>query len=82
MFRHGDMRQHFNPEIPSFVDTDASDCAIGARLQQPGPDGKMRLVACYARTMTPTEQNYNIHDKELLAIVCALKKWKVELQGA
>lgn len=82
LFRNGDMRQHFDPEKPSTVDADASDCAIGARLQQPGPDGKLRLVACYSRSMTPAEQNYDIHDKELLAIVCALKKWKVELQGA
>jgi hypothetical protein len=82
LFKNGDMRQHFDPQKPSYVDADASDCAIGARLQQPGPDGKLRLVACYARTMTPAEQNYDIHDKELLAIVMALKKWRVELQGA
>ncbi|RJE17347.1 to reverse transcriptase [Aspergillus sclerotialis] len=74
MFRRGDIRQHFNPELPNFVDTDASDYAIGARLQQPGPDGKLRLVAYYTRTITPAEQNYDIYNKELLAIVCALKK--------
>ena len=32
--------------------------------------------------MTPAEQNYDIHDKELLAIVMALKKWRVYLEGA
>ena len=82
MFRHGDMRRHFNPEKPSYVDTDASDCAIGARLQQHDENNKLRLVACYARSMTPAEQNYDIHDKELLAIVVALKRWRVELEGA
>ena len=82
LFRHGDMRRHFDPERQSFVDTDASDCAIGARLQQQDDNGKLRLIACYSRAMTPAEQNYDIHDKELLAIVTALKKWRVELEGA
>ena len=32
--------------------------------------------------MTPAEQNYNIHNKELLAIVTALKKWRIKLERA
>jgi hypothetical protein len=31
--------------------------------------------------MTPPELNYNIYDKELLAIITALKEWRVFLQG-
>jgi hypothetical protein len=73
-FRIGDMRTHFDPEQQSIVDTDASDCAIAARLQQLEDDGKPRLIACYARSMSPAEQNYDVHDKELLAIVEAFKR--------
>jgi len=28
------------------------------------------------------EQNYEIHDKEMLAIICALEKWRYFLEGA
>jgi hypothetical protein len=31
--------------------------------------------------MTPLELNYDIYDKELLAIVTVLKEWKMFLQG-
>ena len=68
------MRANFDSEQFSTVNTDASNCAIDARLQQSEQDDKLRLIACYSRSMTSAEQNYDIHDKELLAIVCALKK--------
>jgi hypothetical protein len=32
--------------------------------------------------MIPAELNYNIHDKELLAIVTALQHWRIYLEGA
>jgi hypothetical protein len=81
-FRTGDIRTHHDPERQNIVDTDASDCAIAARLQQLGDNGKPRLIACYARSLSPAEQNYDVHDKELLAIVEAFKRWRVELCGA
>jgi hypothetical protein len=81
-FEKGDMRLHFDPEKPSTMNTDASDGAIAGVLQQPGDDGRLRLVACYARSLTDTERRYDVHDKELLAIVHAMRHWRVELQGA
>ena len=41
----------------------------------------MRIVAYYACKMTGSELNYDIHDKELLAIVEALREWRVYLEG-
>ena len=35
-----------------------------------------------SRKMTPAELNYNIHNKELLAIVAAFKEWRVYVEGA
>ena len=35
----------------------------------------------YSRKLIPLELNYNIYNKELLAIVTALKKWRAFLQG-
>lgn len=71
----------FDPERPITVETDASDYAIGACLSQPDDNGKLHPVAFYSRSMSPAELNYDIHDKELLAIVAAFKQWKVYLEG-
>ncbi len=61
----------FHSGEPARIKTDASDLAIRACLCQL-KDGKWHPVAYYSRKMSAAEQNYNIHDKELLAIVCAL----------
>jgi hypothetical protein len=73
---------HFNYEKAGVIDADASKKAIGARLQQADDQGRMRLVACYTRKLSPTEQNYDIHDREMLAIVEALERWRSYLSGA
>jgi len=55
------------------VETDASGHAIEGVLSQE-QDGKWKPVAFLSRTMQAAEQNYEIYDKELLAIVEALAK--------
>src|SRR2546429_9911940 len=72
---------HHDPEKKTMVETDASDFAIGARLMQK-VNGRWRPVAFYSRKLTPTERNYDAHDKELLGVVEALRVWRVYLQGA
>ena len=57
------------------VETDASGHAIGEVLSQK-QDGKWKPIAFLSRTMQPAERNYEIYDKELLAIVEALTKWR------
>jgi hypothetical protein len=69
-------------DLLSTVKIDASDFVIGAELSQPGPDGRLQPVAYFSRKMIPAELNYNIHDKELLAIVTALQYWRIYLEGA
>ena len=71
----------FDPEKQITLETDASDFAIGACLSQPDENNKLHPVAYYSRTMSPAELNYDIHDKELLAIVVAFEQWKVYLEG-
>jgi hypothetical protein len=71
-----------DPEKEKTLETDASDYAIGMRLTQPGDDGKPRPIAFYSRKLIQAELNYDIHDKELLAIVVAFKVWRVYLEGA
>ncbi|GKV53537.1 hypothetical protein SLEP1_g60058 [Rubroshorea leprosula] len=73
--------QLFDPEKEVILETDASDAAIGACLTQEHK-GKRHPVAYYSRKMTPAEQNYDIHDKELLAIVASLRHWRIYCFGA
>jgi len=67
--------QHFDPERPVTIKTDASDYAIRAICSQSDDDGILHPVAYYSRKLKDSERNYDIHDKELLAIVDALQKW-------
>ena len=71
----------FDSTKPIQVETDASDLAIGACLTQES-DGTRHPIAYFSRKMTPAEQNYEIYDKELLAIVAALRHWRVYCEGA
>jgi len=63
------------------VETDISGHAIRGVLSQE-QDGKWKPIAFLSRMMQPAEQNYEIYDKELLAIVEALTKWRQYLLDA
>ncbi|MBW0529377.1 hypothetical protein O181_069092 [Austropuccinia psidii MF-1] len=69
---------HFNPSLPTIVETDASHYALGAVLSQVNDSGK-HPIAFDSRKLLPAELNYEIHDKELLGIVWALKSWRAFL---
>jgi len=81
-FTQAPILAHFNPTRPVILETDASDCAIGAVLSQRGNDNRLHPVAFHSRKFQPTEINYDIHDKELLAIVDAFKHWLRYCEGA
>jgi len=55
------------------VETNTLEHAIGGVLSQE-QEGKWKLIAFLSRTMQPVERNYEIYDKELLAIIEALTK--------
>ena len=74
---------HFDPANPIVIETDGSDYAIAAILSQITPsDNDLHPVAFHSRTMVPAELNYEIYDKELLAIHEAFKHWQSYLEGA
>ena len=60
---------YYNPERPSRVETDALDGVVAGIFSQLGLDGEWHPVAFFSKTMAPVELNYEIHDKEMLAIV-------------
>ena len=67
---------HFNPQSATTIETDASDYAIGAVFNQVGDDGLIHPIAFISRTLQPAEQNYDIFDKEMLAIFFAMVEWR------
>ncbi|MBW0516836.1 hypothetical protein O181_056551 [Austropuccinia psidii MF-1] len=64
---------HFNPSLPTIVETDASDYALGAVLSQISDPGK-HPIAFDSCKLLPAELNYEIHGKELLGIFWVLKR--------
>jgi transposase InsO family protein len=73
---------HFDPEKPIQIETDASKYVCSGILSQQCEDGKWRPVAYRSKTMTKAECNYDVHDKELLAVVQALKEWRRYAKGS
>jgi hypothetical protein len=67
------------PDYKIYVTTDASDTCSGAVLFF-GPSWETaRLVAFDSSTFKDAELNYPVHEKELLAVIRALKKWRSDL---
>jgi hypothetical protein len=64
------------------VETDTSDYALVAILSIVDSNGEVHPVAFLSYTFSPAELNYDIHDKELLAIFEAFKSWRHYLEGA
>lgn len=66
---------------PFIVRTDASDIAVGAVLLQ-GTGESERVVAYESRKLKDAESRYEVHDRELLSVVHALRVWRPYLLGA
>jgi len=64
------------------VEADASDYATGGVLSTKCKDGKWRPVAFISKSLNAMEQNYKIHDKEMLAVIRCLEAWRHYLEGA
>ena len=68
---------------PFRIKADSSDFATGAVLSQQSPeDNKWHPVAFLSKSLSPVEWNYEMHDKEMLAIVRALDEWRHFVEGA
>lgn len=74
LLAYPDFKQSFN------LTTDASNEALGAVLSQGSP-GKDRPIAYASRTLNKTERRYSTIEKELLAIVWAVKNFRCYLLG-
>ena len=64
------------------VEADTSDYATGRVLLVKEEDEKWRPVAFIFKSLNDTERNYEIHDKEMLAVIRCLEAWRHFLEGA
>ena len=67
---------------PFYIECDASNFATGVVLSQFAPNGKWHPYAYISKLLSPTECNYLIYNKELLAVVWAFEAWWHYLEGA
>ena len=72
----------WDPERRCRVEVDTSGYATGGVFSQLQEDGTWRPVAFLSESLNEAQRNYEIYDKEMLAIIRALKAWRHSLEGA
>ena len=65
--------KHPDQDLPFIVVTDASDYAVGASVEQTDAQGQRRPCLFFSHRLNPAERKYPVHERELLAIVLALR---------
>jgi hypothetical protein len=74
--------RHFDHSREVIIETDASDYVSAGVLSQRDDEGVLHPVAFFSKKHSPAECNYDIYDKELMAIIKALEEWRSECEGA
>ena len=74
--------RHFDHEREVLIETDASDYVSAGVLSQRDDEGVLHPVAYYSKKHSPAACNYDIYDKEPMAIIMALEEWRPECEGA
>ena len=69
-------------DIKLRVEVDTLDYATGGVLSMECEDGLWRPVAFLSKSLNKIERNYEIHDKEMLAIIRELEAWRHLLERA
>ena len=63
------------------MEIDASDFVTGGVLSMECEDGRWRPVAYLFKSLNRIGRNYEIHDKEILAVIRGLEAWRHLLEG-
>ncbi|KAL0173462.1 hypothetical protein M9458_029430 [Cirrhinus mrigala] len=82
-FSSAPILHHPDPEKPFIVEVDASSIGVGAVLsQRQGEPSNMYPCAYFSHKLSPAERNYDVGNRELLAIKLVLEEWQHWLEGA
>jgi len=81
LFTTAPILRTFDPDRTTIVETDSSGWCVGGTLLQEDDDGLLRPCAYYSKKNAPAECNYEIYDKEMLAVVRCLEEWDAELRS-
>ena len=73
---------HYNPDLKIVVETDTLNYVSEGILSQYDKNDILHPIAYFSKKHNPAECNYEIYDKELMAIVRAFKEWRSELEGS
>ena len=65
---------YYKQGLRTIVETNSSDYVSSEVFSQLGKDGLLNLIAFFAKNLNPAECNYEIYDKELLAIIQYFKQ--------
>ncbi|KII66802.1 Transposon Tf2-11 polyprotein [Thelohanellus kitauei] len=78
---HSSTLAHFNEDLPTILATDASGRGLRAVLSQKEQNGIERPVCFASRTLSKSEKNYSVSDKEGLTIIWGINKFNQFLFG-
>ncbi|XDV25876.1 hypothetical protein PO909_029709 [Leuciscus waleckii] len=82
-FTSAPILRHPDPELPFVVEVDASSTGLGAVLsQRQGSPPKLYPCAYYSRKLSSAERNYDVGDRELLAMKAVFEEWRHWLEGS
>lgn len=66
---------------PFQIESDASDLGIGAVLTQ-NHDGDEKVIAYMSKKLTSTQRKYHVTERECLAVITAIEKFRQYIEGA
>ena len=72
---------NWEPDKPLIIEMDTSNYALGVILSIISDSGKIHPIVFHSYTFTSPEQNYDTHDKGLIAIFDAFRVWRHYLEG-
>ena len=67
---------HPNFKLKFYIQCDASDKGIGAVLYQKDEEGNEQPIAFFSRKLNPSQRNYSVTEKECLAAVKAIDRFR------
>ena len=79
---HAPILAHYDPKKPITIETDASKYVTAGIISQTENDGVLRPLPYHSKSMSKSECNYDVHDKELLAMILALEDWQRYIKGS